>query len=70
MFETALPTNESVNFNRFVDFAACSNEGYLYVHILINSLKFEKKKNLLFFFTRICQTNISGRRFTAQDKLV
>lgn len=49
MFETALPTNESVNCNRFVDFAACSNEGYLYVYILINSLKFEKKKNLLFF---------------------
>lgn len=44
MFETALPTNEIVNSNRFVAFAACTNEGYLYVYILINSLKFEKRK--------------------------
>lgn len=72
MFETALPTNESVNCNRFVDFAACTNEGYLYVYILINSLKFEKKKKKMsaLFSTRIYQTNISGRRFAAQDKLV
>lgn len=52
MFDRALPTNELVNCNRFVDFPACTNEGYFYVYILINSLKIEKgnkRKCLLFF---------------------